>query len=238
MNPARIRIRLIRPVCAIVLLGGMGMAHAQTNDQSMTISADEQDKAGQRYPGSPLSSASNTLRHIDGAKGWEVVLDPEPPLYAQAFPDRRQDALWQSACSAAVFGEAELTGKKSFIGHGDTGVYTKLRFKLFNDWRANTQAPGNHIDIIVPGGEVKFKGEAFKVVNHRADFQPGRRYVLIVGNKTNFDAKRPVYDDVPLLEIQGGAIYSRPGWTLFANGTSIAQAKAEVGVLMSAKECK
>lgn len=236
MNLAIFRPSLIRPACIVVLLGGIGVTHAQTNDQSLSISADERDNATQRYRGSALSSA--TQRHFDGVKGWEVVIDPEPPVYARAFPDRRRDALWQYACSAAVFGEAELMAKKSFIGDGDTGVYTKLRFKLSNDWRTNTKVPENHIDIIVPGGEVNFKGEAFRVTNRTANFKSDRHYVLIAGDQTNFNPKQSVYGEILLLEIDRGAIYSPPGWTVFANGTSIEQAKAEVGSLMSAKECK
>lgn len=220
----------------IFLTAVFGLVMAQQNaGESVSVGADEASKAVRHFGGGrDLSKVIS--HHLDGVMGEEVINDPEPPIYRKYFPDRRLDAIHQEACSAAVFGEAELLGKKSFVGSQGQGVFTKLRFKLINDWRPGNDNNAKVVHVIVEGGEADWNGRRYRIKNKRSDFNVGHRYVLIAGSKS--DSSSPIVGEPPFLEIENVTIYAPPGWTLFPNGTTVKQAKAEVEKVLAARACQ
>lgn len=181
--------------------------------------------------------AAITKRHPDGVKGYMFSAESEPPVFTTAIPDRRLDALRLFACSAGAFGVAELVSQKSFVGKGGLGVFTKMKFKILDDWRS--EAPDNKkmAQVIVLGGEAEWKGERFRIKNSAVHVKENARYVLIAGNRFT-DKQEVLYGNVRLFEVVDNTLYSAPGWTPFPQGIPLAQAKADVAKALAMRGCK
>lgn len=213
------------------------LAQDKIEGAAVAVDAGDRNKAKQRFSANASLSHMKS-RHLDGVKGEEIIIDPEPPIERGIFQNARLDALHLYACKSAIFGEVELVGKKSFVGSDGEGVFTKLRFSKIDDWRPNNKKQVKIINLVVPGGDVEWEGERFRIVNKRANYQIKRHYILIAGNNTENSDNSTIFSNPLFLEVDNNAIYSPPGWTLFENGTTLKQAKADVAKVLGMRGCE
>ncbi len=176
-------------------------------------------------------------RHLDGVKGLDLHIEDEPPIRANVLPDPVLDGLRSLACGAQAFGLVELEDAISFVGSGDLGVFTKLRFKLVDDWRAKKEANGKVVHLVVPGGEVNNSGERIRISTKYANFKTGEQYILYTG--TRFNPKKVIYDTPPLIEVQDKTLFvAADSHSPLSSGLSPSQAKALVNKALSQKGCE
>lgn len=214
-------------------------AHAMADPKSdlVDINGEEQLKATQHVGGSRKLALSNLQgRHIDGIKGYKVYPMLEGPSLAQT--EQLQKRIARLACKATVFGLVELEAAKSFAGKDDIAVFTKFRFRIVEDWSAEPTHKGTIVHLIMHGGEVTHAGEKYRVENPYANYKVGGRYVLMTGSVDKNEPKQTVMETPPFLEVSDDLIFPAPGWTPFARGTTLEQAKATVNSAISKEGCQ
>ncbi|GEM_PF-2284915 len=173
--------------------------------------------------------------HPDGAKGYTITPRLEGGVVAAAGD--RVSLLTNKACLKQVFGIYELEAVKSFAGKDDVGIFTKLRFKLIDDWRSGAQHDGKQALLVMQGGEIERKGETLRVVNPLLRYVVGGTYLLVAGDRkyVNWNV---IYAYAPFIEVRNGRIYPAPVDPLFPLGTSVARAKAEVRAALQKRACE
>lgn len=228
-----LRVRAIATLLS--LIGTTVCAQVVSSNTSTTI--DEATEAAVRFRQTGNDVSLLPFRHPDGVKGTTLEIEYEPPPYTLALADKRLDALRVFACTASVFGAAELVSIKPFVGKDGAGIYSKMHFKVIDDWRSDVVDNKNEVQIVSPGGEVIRKGERIRITNARTNFRVGGRYVIITGNR--FPQKSNViYEHLGFFEIINDTIFSAPGWTPFPHRMSVEQAKADVLEATSMRACK
>jgi hypothetical protein len=210
---------------------------ASSQQDQIEVDAAEQLKATQLLGGSRKLALSEIQgRHTDGVKGYKVYPVLEGPSLAQS--EQLQKLVARMACSASVFALVELEAARSFVGKNDIAVFTKYRFRILEDWRVEATRKDPVVHLIVHGGEVTHAGEKYRVENPTARYQTGGRYVLMAGSSDNNAPPHSIFETPPLLEVSDDLIYPAPGWTPFAHGTTLEQAKAAIGRAVGKEGCK
>lgn len=132
---------------------------------------------------------------------------------------------------------AELRDARSFVGHDEFDIFTKLRFKLVESWSVRPGSKVQSFDLLVQGGEVERNGETLRLGNPQAAYVKGRQYLMIMNSAKDQDSH--VFVGSPyLLEILNGSIYPAPGWSPFESGTTLTRAKAMVHEALDQKVCE
>jgi hypothetical protein len=174
-------------------------------------------------------------RHQDGVRGYKIT---SATRYATANPEHRKRVLRNIACNAVVFGIAKLETTQSFVGKDGDGVFTLFRFRLLEDWHA---LPDRNVDtdvqLVIEGGETSYKGEAIRVENALADYQVGSSYLLVAGSRFNSNDGNILYEQSPLIKVADDILYPAASSELFAAGTAIHSAKAEIDAATPAGSC-
>jgi hypothetical protein len=220
----------IHPAWLLMATACSVAAHAQ-----LPIDAIDLDTAA------AMASGSNQLkldyiqqRHPDGVRGLTYIAVPEAPVRS-GQPADRAEMLRHYACSLAVFGLAELTDSTSFIGKENREVFTKLRFKLVENWQVRPRL--QTFDVIVRGGEVVYQGERIRMVHSLANHVQGHRYVMMLGGSRSPTA-RTFAAEPYFLDAAHGAIAAGLGWSPFESGISLGRAKAMVGTAVAQRGCE
>jgi len=221
----------------LVLTALLGVSHLNVGaavQAADPIEAEVLERAAQRFHSRKIDRVDT--RHLDGVRGYKITTTTTN--YANANPEQRKRTLRNMACNAVVFGIAKLEAEKSFVGKDGGGVFTRFRFRLVEDWRA---LPERKVDpvvqLVVEGGEAKYKGETIRVENARADYQIGSSYLLVAGSRFNANEGKTLYELPPLIEVADGVLYPAPASELFASGTSISRARAEIDAATPAGSC-
>ncbi|QGZ39487.1 hypothetical protein [Pseudoduganella flava] len=218
---------------ALALPGAGALAAA--SDEKQQIEVDDKDRLrAQQGMSRKLALQKLKPAELDGVKSYRVVRQPEGPGLDK--PEQLRQVVAHMACVAAVFGLVELEDAKSFVGKDDVGIFTKYRFRILDDWRARSQTNGRKVFLVMHGGEAVHNGERYRAENPAAHYRKGEQYVLIAG--TVDDEQRTIHDTPPFLEVSEGIVHPGPGWTPFAPGTALAQAKAQVADAVDREGCK
>lgn len=230
----RIMARAILPVLLALASTGLHAAAGQER-QALAVDSNEQARASASIGGSrKLSLNRLPANKLDGVKGYRVYPSAEGPSLQQ--PEQLRKTVAHMACQAAVFGLVELEAAKTFVGKDDVGIFTKFRFRIVDDWRADAGNTGRTVDLVMQGGEIERDGQKFSVENPHASYQVGSQYVLVAG--TRADSQKTIFDSPPFLEVSEELIHPAPGWTPFAPGTGVQQARGEVAAALAREGCK
>lgn len=207
--------------------------------EPLDISDSDVEAASEHLGGGKRTALDNLkARHLDGVKGLTVYSQAEKPPHPTGFSDQNLGLIWQLACSSSVFGIVQLEGKHSFVGKNNEGVFTKLRFKMIDDWRGYEVDNRQSIDIVVSGGETKYKGEVVRFDNPYGRYEVGSQYLLAAGGRRAAQAgAKTWYQNPPFIEVNDGSLNAAPGWTPFPTGTRLKAAKASVAEAMAIKLC-
>lgn len=129
-----------------------------------------------------------------------------------------------------------MIGAASFTG-SDGGIYSKLRFRVLDDWRPHVRDPAPDVDVLIIGGEIVRDGERLRMEDAEGQYRLGQRYVLIAGGyRQAGDAVLRAY--LHFLPVDGGVIHVAPGEMTFANGVSTIQASADVARAVAMAPCR
>ena len=231
---SRIMTRALLPT--ILLLASAGaLAASPQQKEPLDVDASERLSAKNSVGGSrKLSLQKMEPSSLDGVKGYRVYPSAEGPSLKDTDELRRVVA--HMACHTAVFGLVELEAAKPFVGQDDVGIFTKFRFRVIDDWRANGAGSGRTVDLVMMAGEVSRDGERYRIENPHALYEVGGRYVLIAGTKSQ--EQKTIFGSPPFLEISDDMIHPAPGWTPFAPGSTVQQAKSEVVAALVQEGCK
>jgi hypothetical protein len=213
---------------------------ASAANPDLVVDRTDQDKAEllNPRPSKKLKLDNIQGRDSDGVRARAVFTVPEPPAVSGQNQNIVQEALRYYACYDSIFGVAEVQDFKSFVNRSETNVFTKVRFKLIDDWSARPGPKEQTFDLIVEGGEADYKGEVVRVNNPQANYVKGRRYVMIIGGNSPGAADKKVFVGSPyLIKVLNESIYPAPGWSPFKPGTNLDQAKALVGEALALKGC-
>jgi len=213
---------------------------ASAANPDLVIDRTDQDKAELLHPSSSKKLKLDNVqdRDSDGIRTRSVFTVPEPPAVSGQNPDIVQEALRSYACYDSVFGVAEVQDFKSFVNRSETNIFTKVRFRLIDDWSARPGPKEQTFDLIVEGGEAEYKGEVVRINNPQASYVKGRRYVMIIGGNRSGAADKKVFVGSPyLIKVLNDSIYPAPGWSPFKPGTSLDQARGLVGKALALKGC-
>jgi hypothetical protein len=218
-----------------ITVGAKSIANPQQDP--VEVDTQEQLKAAQLLGGSRKLALSDIQgRHIDGVKGYKVYPVLEGPSLAQN--EQLQKLVARMACKATVFGLVELEAAKSFVGKNDIAVFTKYRFRILEDWHVEASQRDSVVHLIMHGGEVTHAGEKYRVDNPYASYKIGGRYVLMAGSADKNAPPHSIFETPPFLEVSDDLIYPAPGWTPFARGTTLEQARAAVSSAVGKEGCK
>jgi hypothetical protein len=221
-------------LCALAYAGTSAAGGAK---EPVEIDADDRVRAAAQL-GSTKKLALSALKpfHIDGTKGYSVHAIIEGPSLKQPELMRKRIAL--SACRANVFGLVELESARSFVGKDDAGVFTKYRFRVLDDWRAAPTDQGKKVDLILEGGEITHGGEVYRAENAFAKYEVGSKYVLLAHNADKHLGKKAILDTPPALEVVDDIVHPGLGWTPFAPGLTLEQAKNVVKEAVAKEGCE
>jgi hypothetical protein len=174
--------------------------------------------------------------HLDGVKGYKVSI----PImeFQPKDPVRRQHLLQNVACQSRVFGLVKVEEMKVFIGEGDRGIFTRVRFRIVEDWRPrNEPVPDMIVYKVLEGGEIERQGETIRIDNPLADYRLGSLYLLTAGNRNAGNPDNDLYGLSPVIEVVDGILYPDPGSLLFTPGTSVDRAKEEISSAIPGGSC-
>ena len=220
-----------------VLLATHTRLCAQAPEPAVQVQADDIEQAAQHFATSrKLRMDSLEGRHPDGVKGYRIYHTAEGPGLDQ--PEQLLQVIGSLACRATVFGLVELEGATSFVGKDAIGVFTKLKFRVIDDWRADTRSAPHVVYLIVSGGEVVHAGEKIRADNPSADYKLHSSYILVGEAGADAGKDSTMVSLPPLLEVQDNVIHPGPGWTPFAPGTTVQQAKDQVAKAVSITGCR
>lgn len=226
--------KLIRILALQALLGVCHLNVGAAEQKADPVGAEIQDRATQRFRAAKIDRIET--RHLDGTRGYKVTATSTS--YSKASPEQRQRTLRNIACNAVVFGVAKLESARSFVGRDGGGVFTRFHFRLLDDWRA---MPERRVDpvvqLVMEGGEAKYQGETVRVENALADYQVGSSYLLAAGSRFNTTDNKVLYEQPPLIEVADDVLYPAPNSELFASGTSVSRAKAEIDAATPLGSC-
>lgn len=233
MRPLSIKCILLLSALVTARLPAMC---AETPEPAVRVEADDKEHAARHFGNSRKLRMDNLeRRHLDGVKGYSIHYTTEGPGLDQ--PEQLLQAIGSLACRATVFGLVQLEGATAFVGKDDIGVFTKLKFRVMDDWRADKRAGPLVVHLIVPGGEVVHAGEMVRVDNPHANYKVNSSYILVGQAGAEAGEDETLYGPPPLLEVKDNVIYPGPGWTPFAPGTSVQQAKDQVANAVSIRGC-
>jgi len=210
-----------------------GGAHAAP---PVSVAETEKARAAEHFHVGQRDNVETLKRkHLDGVRGYSVHTTIEGGITDGA---QRTVRLSNLACNSAVFGLVQLEGAKPFVGKDNAGVFTKFRFRILDDWRAQENRGAPIVHLIMEGGEVEHKGEKVRVENSLAKYKLNGTYVLAAGNKSASKFDHAIYATPPFMEVSSNTIYSAPGATPFSSGTSVAKAKLEVDQALETRKCE
>jgi hypothetical protein len=216
-------------------LGAMAAEQAPAR-HAVVVEDSERERAVRDFaPSKKLDLANPDLHHADGVKGYKVFPVQEGPDVGT--PDKRMAALARLACHASVFALVTLDGATSFAGQGDRGVFTKLRFRVIQDWRADAENASPEVHLIVHAGEFVHAGERVLVENPLANYKIGASYIVATGVRSSPDHGKTLYELPPFVAVENGVILPPHGWDVFAAATTVRQAQADVAQALAAKGC-
>jgi hypothetical protein len=205
--------------------------------QPVVVEDSESERAVRDLASSKKLKLGNVdQRHTDGVKGYKTIPVQEGPDVGT--PDKRTAALAHLACNASVFGLATLENAKSFVGKGEAGVFTKLRFRVIRDWRADAKNKAAVVHLIIHGGELVHAGERVRVESPLANYKIDSSYILAAGARSSADHGKTIYELPPFVEVENNLIFPTRGWDVFAAGTTVNQAQADVAQAVAAQGCK
>lgn len=229
MNLTSMRIMVLPALLAACHVSAI--AAAQSTE---TVEAEVHEKAVKRFH--PRKIERLVTRLFDGVKG--TIISATSDNLIESTPEQRSRTLRNMACNGSVFGIVKLEARKTFVGKDDRGVFTRFRFRVLDDWRAAPDSKkGQIVHLVMEAGEVKHKGETVRIENARADYQVNASYLLAAGSRFNQDEGSIFYDHPPLIEVVDGILQPIPGSLLFASGTPVRAAKAEVANATPAGSC-
>jgi hypothetical protein len=209
------------------------------SEAGQEITIDEKDRVASDsvfHPSERLGTLDRIKgTHPDGVKGFEIRPHLEGGFVS---PDDRSQQLWTKACRLQVFGIYELEKKKSFPGKDNIGIFTKFRFKLIEDWRGGVRSGHKYLHLVTEGGEIEYKGEKLRVDNSITRYTIGKRYLLLTGTRGNDDSNLVVYSYSPFIEVSNGMLYPAPNVNIFAPGTSLSTAHAEIADALKERNCE
>lgn len=236
MTSKLLRNLLLASLLATANLGAMAAERAPPK-QPVVVEDSESERAVRDLAPSKKHKLANVdQRHIDGVKGYKTIPVQEGPDVGT--PEKRTAALAHLACNASVFGLVTLENAKSFVGKGDTGVFTKLRFRVIQDWRADAKNKAPVVHLIVHAGELVHAGEPVRVENPLANYKIDSSYILAVGARSSPDQGKSIYELPPFIDVENNTIFPARGWDVLAAGTTVRQAQADVAKAVAAKGCK
>jgi hypothetical protein len=235
MNFRKYMIASLISIIGIPVSAQLVSDNGNTSNDIVVMKKDEQ-RATEKFTQAGNNIEFMSSKHLDGVKGAALEIDIGPPPYTTALPDKRLDALRLFACTSAAFGQAELVGKKSFLGKDGDGVFTKMRFRIIDDWR---DQPENSkvITVVSQGGEVNWKGQKYRVTSKFTDFKIGSKYILVAGSRFE-PASDSIFENLRFFEVVNDSIYSGPGWSPFSQGSTILSAKGDVTKALTQRGCK
>lgn len=202
-------------------------------NSGLTVDDTDREKGVKFFSHDP-KLAEIESRLPDGVRGFISFEHPEPVRM-----NDRPSYLRHYACDFAIFGVAELQDSKSFVGKHDVGIFTKLRFKMMDSWRVGSSPKDQIFDVIVPGGEVEYKGEIFRLDDPLATYVNGRRYLMVIQDDDTGKIGKNNFSGLPRLrEVSNGIIYSPFSAPPFESGMSLDSAKASVQEALEQKGCE
>jgi hypothetical protein len=229
---SRLRNLLLAPLLTTASLGAIAAEKAPVGPV-VVVEDSERERAVQVLaPSKKLDLANLDLRHADGVKGYQTI--PVEEGLDAGTPEKRTAALVRLACNASVFGLVTLDGAASFVGKGDRGVFTKFRFRVIQDWRAGTENDSPDVHLIVHAGELVHAGERVRVENPLANYKIGAAYILATGVRSGADYGKTIYELPPFVAVENSVILPPHGLNVFAAGTTVRQAQADVAQALAA----
>jgi len=203
-------------------------------NSGLIVADKDREKGVKFYPNDQKDTLDDIESRLpDGVRGMTSFEHPEPVRM-----NDRPSYLRQYACSFAIFGVAELQDSKSFVAKDDKGILTKLRFKMVDSWSAGSGPKDPIFDLIVPGGEVEYKGEMFRIRNPLATYVSGHRYLMIIQGD-DMEKTDTTFVGVPRLrEVSNGIIHGPFSAPPFESGMRLDSAKASVQEALEQKGCE